>query len=75
MEEERLPSQHIIDNSFNVQRDDCPASFVRFQEEAVVGVVVEEIFRQGGGTECILQGTFHAESPRAFQENSGGVTS
>lgn len=35
--------------------DDSPAAFVGFQEEAVVGVVVEEILRQGGTTEGILQ--------------------
>ena len=51
-----LPSfQHIIDNSLNVQGDDGPAAFVGFQEEAVVGVVVEEIFRQGCAAECVLQ--------------------
>ena len=50
-----VPLQHIIDNSLNVQRNDCPSAFVGFQEEAVVGVVVEEILRQGGTTEGILQ--------------------
>jgi len=49
------PLQHIIDNPLNVQRDDCPAAFVGFQEEAVVGVVVEEILRQSCGTENTLQ--------------------
>ena len=38
-----------------MQCNDCPAAFVGFQEEAVVGVVVEEIFRQGGAAECVLQ--------------------
>lgn len=38
-----------------MQRDDGPAPFVGFQEEAVIGVVVEEIFRQGGSAEGILQ--------------------
>jgi hypothetical protein len=38
-----------------VQRNNCPAAFVGFQEEAVVGVVVEEILRKGGTTEGILQ--------------------
>ena len=33
-----------------------PPDFIRFQEEAVVGVVVEEILRQDGTTEGILQG-------------------
>lgn len=47
--------QHIIDNPLSVQGDDCPAAFVGFQEEAVVGVVVEEILGEGGGTEGILQ--------------------
>ena len=47
--------QHIINNPLNVQRNDCPAAFVGFQEEAVIGVVVEEILRQGGTTEGILQ--------------------
>ena len=37
--------QHIINNPLNVQRKDCPAPFVGFQKEAVVGVVVEEILR------------------------------
>lgn len=32
-----------------------PAAFAGFQEEAVVGVVVDEILRQGGTTEGILQ--------------------
>ena len=41
-----IPFQHIIDNSLNVQSDDCPAALVRLQKEAVVGVVVEEILRQ-----------------------------
>ena len=55
MEGERLPLQYIIDNPFNVQRNNRPASFVGFQEEAVVGVVVEEILRQGCCTKRILQ--------------------
>ena len=38
-----------------MQRNNCPAAFVGFQEEAVVGVVVEEILRQGCTTEGILQ--------------------
>ena len=50
-----VPLQHIIDNPLNVQRNDCPAALVGFQEKAVVGVVVEEVFRQGGTTEGILQ--------------------
>ncbi len=49
------PLQHIIDNPFNMQRDDVPAAFAGFQEESVVGVVVEEILREGGTTEGILQ--------------------
>lgn len=40
---ESLPLQHIIDNPPNVQGDDCPAAFVGFQEEAVVGVVLPEL--------------------------------
>lgn len=40
---ESLPLQHIIDNPPNVQGDDCPAAFVGFQEEAVVGVVFPEL--------------------------------
>lgn len=40
---ESLPLQHIMDNPFNVQCDDCPAAFVGFQEEAVVGVVFPEL--------------------------------
>lgn len=50
-----VPLQYIIDNSLNVQRDDCAAAFVGFKEEAVVGVVVEEILRQGCGTEGVLE--------------------
>ena len=50
-----LPIQRIIDNPFNMQSDDGPAAFVGFQKEAVVGVVVKEILRQGGTTEGILQ--------------------
>ena len=46
---------HIIHNPLNVQGDDCPATFVGFQEEAVVGVVVEEILSEGRGTECVLE--------------------
>lgn len=38
-----------------MHRDDGPASFVGFQEEAVVRVVVEKILRQSRGTEGILQ--------------------
>ena len=50
MTEKSVPFQHIIDNPLNMQRDDGPASFVGFQEEAVVGVVVKEILRQGCGS-------------------------
>lgn len=49
------PLQHIIENSFNMQGDDCPAAFVGLQKEAVVGIVVEEILRQSCTAECILQ--------------------
>ena len=49
------PLQHIIDNPLNVQGDNCPAAFVGFQEEAVVGVVVEKILRQGCCAKRILQ--------------------
>ena len=55
MTEQSVSFQHIIHNPFNVQGDDCPAAFVGFQEEAVVGVVVEEILRQGCCTKRILQ--------------------
>ena len=55
MTEQSVSLQHIIDNPLNVQGDDGPAAFVGFQEEAVVGVVVEEILRQGCTTEGILQ--------------------
>lgn len=55
MTERSVPFQHIIDNPFNMQGDDCPAAFVGLKEEAVVRVVVEEILRQGGTTEGILQ--------------------
>ena len=53
MTERSVPFQHIIHNPLNVQGDDGPATFVGFQEEAVVGVVVEEILRQGCTTEGI----------------------
>ena len=55
MEGDCLPLQHIIYNPLNVQRDDCPATFVGFQEEAIVGVVVEEILRQCSAAEGVLQ--------------------
>lgn len=55
MEGEYLPLQHIIDNPLNVQSDYCPAAFIGFQKKAVIGVVVEEILRQGRTTESILQ--------------------
>lgn len=38
-----------------MQGEDCQAAFVGLKEEAVVRVVVEEILRQGGTTEGILQ--------------------
>ena len=47
--------QDIIDNPFSVQRNNRPAPFVGFQEEAVVGVVVEKILRQGCCAKRILQ--------------------
>ena len=50
-----IPLQHIIHNPLNVQGDDGPTTFVGLQEEAVVGVVVEEILGEGGGTEGVLQ--------------------
>ena len=55
MTERSIPLQHIIDNPINVQCNNRPASFVGFQEEAVVGVVVEEILRQGCAAEGILE--------------------
>lgn len=55
MTERAVPLQHIFDDSINVQGDDFPAAFVGFQEEAVVGVVVEEILREGCTTAGILQ--------------------
>ena len=51
-----LPSfQHIIHNPLNVQHNDGPAAFVGLQEEAVVGVVVEEILGEGCCAEGVLQ--------------------
>ena len=38
-----------------MQGDDCPATFVGLQEEAVVGVVVEEILGKGGCAEGVLE--------------------
>lgn len=55
MTERSVPLRHIIDDSLNVHGDDCPAAFVGFQEEAFVGVVVEEILREGCATKGILQ--------------------
>ena len=55
MERGRLSFQHIIHNPLNVQGDDCPATFVGLKEEAVVGVVVEEILGEGSRTEDVLQ--------------------
>ena len=55
MTEWSVSFQHIIDNPLNVQRYNRPAAFVGFQEEAVVGVVVEKIRRQSRGTEGVLQ--------------------
>ncbi len=47
--------QHIIHNPLNVQGDDGPTAFVGLQEEAVVGVVVEEVFGEGCSAEGVLQ--------------------
>ena len=47
--------QHIIHNPLNVQGDDSAAAFVGLQEEAVVGVVVEEILSKGRCAEGVLQ--------------------
>lgn len=55
MERGRLAFQHIIHNPLNVQGDDGTATFVGLQEEAVVGVVVEEILGEGCCTEGVLQ--------------------
>lgn len=49
-----VPLQLIIGNSLNMQGANCLATFVRFQKEAVVGVVVEEILCQGGAANGIL---------------------
>lgn len=55
MTEWSVSFQHIIDNPLNVQRYNRPAAFVGFQEEAVVGVVVEKSLRHSRGAEGILQ--------------------
>lgn len=55
MERVRLSFQHIIHNPLNVQGNDGPAAFVGLQEEAVVGVVVEEILSKGRCAEGVLQ--------------------
>ena len=55
MELGRLAFQHIIHNPLNVQGNDGPATFVGLQEEAVVGVVVEEILGEGCGAEGVLE--------------------
>ena len=55
MERGRLSLQHIIHNPLNVQGNNGPAAFVGLQEEAVVGVVVEEILGEGCGTEGVLE--------------------
>ena len=54
MERGRLSLQHIIHNPLNVQRNNRPASFDGFQEEAVVGVVVEEILRQNTAAQRVF---------------------
>ena len=43
MTEGSVAFHHIVHNPLNVQRNDGQAAFVRLQEEAIVGVVVEEI--------------------------------
>ena len=55
MERGRLSFQHIIHNPLNVQGNDGPAAFVGLQEEAVVGVVVEEVFGEGCDAAGVLQ--------------------
>ena len=55
MTEWSVSFQHIIDNPLNVQRYNRPAAFVGFQEEAVVGVVVEEILGEGCCTKGLLE--------------------
>lgn len=50
-----ISSQYIVHNPLNVKGNDGPTSFVGLQEEAVVGVVVEEILGEGCGTEGVLQ--------------------
>ena len=47
MTEGSVSFQHIIHNSLNVHGDDGPAAFVGLQEEAVFGVVVEDILSEG----------------------------
>ena len=46
-----VPLQRIINNPLNVQRYNCPATFVGFQEEAIVGVVLPE-FVSGKPERC-----------------------
>ena len=53
MERGRLSLQHIIHNPLNVQRNNRPASFDGFQEEAVVGVILPE-FVAGKPKHCGL---------------------
>lgn len=55
MTEGSVSFQHIIHNPLNVQGNDGPAAFVGLQEEAVVGVVVEEILSKGRCAEGVLQ--------------------
>ena len=54
MERGRLSLQHIIHNPLNVQGNNGPAAFVGLQEEAVVGVVVEEILRQNTAAQRVF---------------------
>ena len=55
MERGRLAFQHIIHNPLNVQGDDGPSAFVGLQEEAVVGVVVEEVLGESCCTDGVLE--------------------
>lgn len=48
-------SGNIIDDFLNIPGNDGPTSFVGFQDEAVVGIVMEEICDVGCATEGLHQ--------------------
>ncbi len=52
-----------------------PIDFLPDFSQDYVGELLQWAGVSPAGTMIVLMGTFHAESRRAFYENSGGVTS